>query len=370
MWIEKLPSGKYKYKERYTDPMTGKYKTVSITLDKNTAQAKKMASEILNKKIADKLSSGSEYEDITLGDLIEKYREVMPSRIKASTFSRNKFAHERCKEMFGEDTLCSKLTAPYVRSRMEATDKDAKTLNEYLKRFKALIRFGYEEELIQDVSYLNKLKNFPEENEQSDITEKYLESDELKAVLDAMSLKHWRLLTEFLALSGLRIGEAIPLKISDVDFDNHHIHVTKTYDVANHIVTTPKTAASIDDVFMQPELDNLCHRIRSYMLRQQLENSYKSDLFFQNPSGELIGYPGYRLYFQKVVKEVTGKKLTPHALRHTHASLLMERGVPIEVISRRLRHANSKITKEIYLHVTKKLREQDEKYLSSISLCS
>ena len=39
MWIEKTPSGKFKYVEQYTDYMTGKKKRVSITLEKDTASA-------------------------------------------------------------------------------------------------------------------------------------------------------------------------------------------------------------------------------------------------------------------------------------------------------------------------------------------
>lgn len=47
MWIEKTPSGKFKYVEQYTDYMTGKKKRVSITLEKDTASAKRTALETL-----------------------------------------------------------------------------------------------------------------------------------------------------------------------------------------------------------------------------------------------------------------------------------------------------------------------------------
>ena len=42
MWMDKLPSGKYNYIERYIDPMTGKKKRVSIAFDKNTAKNRKI----------------------------------------------------------------------------------------------------------------------------------------------------------------------------------------------------------------------------------------------------------------------------------------------------------------------------------------
>jgi len=43
MWVEELPNGKFKYFERYKDPLTEKWKKVSITLEKCSRQAEKKA---------------------------------------------------------------------------------------------------------------------------------------------------------------------------------------------------------------------------------------------------------------------------------------------------------------------------------------
>ncbi len=55
-------------------------------------------------------------------------------------------------------------------------------------------------------------------------------------------------------------------------------------------------------------------------------------------------------------------------MSRTHASLLMEQGVNIDIISRRLGHENSAITREIYLHVTKKLKEKDNQEIEKIKI--
>ncbi|WP_422730591.1 tyrosine-type recombinase/integrase [Lactobacillus johnsonii] len=52
------------------------------------------------------------------------------------------------------------------------------------------------------------------------------------------------------------------------------------------------------------------------------------------------------------------KPLSTHIFRHTHASKLAEKGMPIELISKRLGHRDSAITRQIYLHITKKTAEQ------------
>ena len=63
-----------------------------------------------------------------------------------------------------------------------------------------------------------------------------------------------------------------------------------------------------------------------------------------------------------------GRSITPHTLRHTHASLLMEQGIDIDSISKRLGHNDSKVTKEIYLHVTQKLESKRNEQLKAIKI--
>ena len=147
------------------------------------------------------------------------------------------------------------------------------------------------------------------------------------------------------------------------------IHVTKNYDSNNQIVTTPKTACSIREVYMQDDLCDLCKKITIHMLRQRVRKGYgESPLFFQAPDGGYIHYYAYNKYLRETSLKVLGRSITVHALRHTHASLLMENGIDIDAISRRLGHENSKITREIYLHVTKKLRERDNEQLAHVKI--
>jgi integrase len=60
-------------------------------------------------------------------------------------------------------------------------------------------------------------------------------------------------------------------------------------------------------------------------------------------------------------------KLHPHIFRHTHVALLAERGASLETISRRLGHSDSKITRDVYFHVTERMKEQDESFLETVS---
>lgn len=55
MWSEKLPNGKVRYVERYEDPLTGAQKKISVTMDKDTASARKQAQAALQDKISAKV---------------------------------------------------------------------------------------------------------------------------------------------------------------------------------------------------------------------------------------------------------------------------------------------------------------------------
>ena len=104
------------------------------------------------------------------------------------------------------------------------------------------------------------------------------------------------------------------------------------------------------------------------MKQQQLRNNYRTKLFFSDKSGKHIHYFAYNKYLRAITQKTIGRSLTPHSLRHTHASLLFEQGFTVDEVARRLRHGDSQITREVYIHVTKKLKEKDAEKLKAVTL--
>ena len=363
MWVEKVKTG-YKFIERYTDPMTGKYKRVSVVLDKDTAQSRKTAQRALNTKI-DKAMMPQE-KKITLAQLVDLYGQEQIKTVKLQTYSRNLSACNSLIKMLGADTLVNKLTAGYVRERLIASGRENGTLNEWLVRFKGLIRWAYRNDYVSDISYLEKLERFKDIPHRQKIQDKYLEADELKRLLEAMTVTKWKLLTEFLALSGLRFGEAAALYRSDIDLKERVIHVTKTYNQNHDVVTTPKTGTSVRDVYMQDELLSLCKIILFTEAGGKVVRM--SRMLFPGTRREHMQFDCYAKYLREKSEKVLGRRITPHTLRHTHASLLMEQGIDKDAISRRLGHSNSRITEEIYLHITKRLEEKQNEQIKSVKI--
>lgn len=373
MWAEQQSNGKVKFIERYVNPMTGKTGKVSVTMEKDNRSTRKAAEKVLEQKIEQKLkelTSSTAPESVTLQDLVDAYRAEQKRTVKASTYRRNFFYGNAMLETLGPDTLIDRLTAKYIRDRMYARDAKNSTINELLKRTKGILRWGYKNDYIADIAFLNKVSPLPDISYREKIEDKYLETEEFKRLISAMEVTKWKLLTEFLGLSGIRIGEALSLDKRDVDFNDRCIHVTTTYDTNNLIDTAPKSPSSYRDVYMQDDLYDVCKQISTYMLRQSLVNGYgKSPVFFQGEDGGRANYAAYNKYIKENGRRILGReKITAHILRHTHTCMLAENGVQLETITRRLGHEDSKITKQIYLHITKKMRQNDNDQIASVKI--
>ena len=114
MYIEKLPNGKFRCGQSYKDFMTGKFKKVSVVIDRNTASKRKEAENMLQEMI-DNLNKYDEKKDYSLKEVIEKYRVYLKTAVKPSTYYRNYCAGNTFMKIFGSDILVNNLNATFVR---------------------------------------------------------------------------------------------------------------------------------------------------------------------------------------------------------------------------------------------------------------
>lgn len=371
MWAEPQKNGKVKFVERYEHPLTGESHKVSVVMDKDTASTRKLAQEALQDKIADKVAnvtSAVKKDQIRLYELVELYNTSQQLENRSSTCTRNKFAAKSLMRILGKDIIVERITAGYVKEKLAAENEKSGTTNERITRLKALIRWGYQNDYIADIRWLDKLNKLRDDEKAKKLEDKYLEGEELKLLLNNMEVLKWRLLTEFAALSGLRIGEAIALTDKAVNIQERSISVRMTYDPVNHTVSPPKTASSAREVYMQDELYALCRRIKVLMKEERMGCGYRTDLFMSDVNGDYLSYYSYNKYLKEISARVVHKNATTHFLRHTHVALMAEQGIPLDVISRRLGHSSCKVTQNIYFHVTEKLKEKDNQQIKEIKI--
>ena len=361
MWLEPYKD-KYRAIERYIDPVTGKRKRVTTIIDKDTKAARKAAESVLKAKM-EKLSAV--LPSVTVGELADAYLKYQKKTIKPSSYVSTTQHISIIKDALRPDALVARLSARYVADRLAAVSNTDGQYNRNVLYFKAMINWGYVNDYVQDKNWADKIQRI-RISKDVDPAACYLEKEELKRLIGILPRKDHKLMTELLVLSGLRIGEAVALLDSDVDT---HIHVTKTYATGTRLsLDSPKTKSSKRDVFIQPELARVVKKIRTYQKEVQLQTGTKPEYFLPNPDGDMFHDDHYRRTVRQESRKHMDKSVHPHMLRHTHVSLLAEQGIPLDVISRRLGHADSAITRKVYFHVTSKRKKLDESMLSSVKI--
>ena len=377
MWCEPRKNGVV-YRERYKDPLSEKTKIVSVTKQKDTPQNRNKALRELSAKIEVLIqATQSKNVSVTLSQLQSEYLNAQSLVFKQATVKRNRIITSKMIELLGSNSIVDNLTAQYVNSKLLNSYKPISTINTYLTRFKAMLNWGYENDYHDNVKLISKLKLFPDNTDTDTfdtVKGKYLEPDELSIILEYMKnerLWHWYYVTSILALTGLRFGELSALELADVDMEHRLIHITKNYDPNNDIVTSPKTAASIRDVHIQPDLYTELKKCMLWRNEVLLEKGLRTPLLIPNiRTGYYMHHRAYEKFFADTTEKQLGRRLSPHSLRHTHASLLAANGMTPDEIARRLGHNKSIITKNIYIHVTKKIKQTDNDKLDQIKLFS
>ena len=379
MWSQPVdknkPKGKTRFFESVKDPLTGSYKTFSVTMDKYTTATIKTASRVLEERRRAFLIERQRETatDITFGDLVKYFnasRKLDPD-IRSSTQKQAMMKLRPVERLIGTETPIKDLSAGFIKRSLLKSGENAVRLNGYLKILKVILRWGYANDYISDISYLSKLQRWKEDTPyHKRIEDHYMEKEELEKLIDGMADRKYKLLTRFLVLSGLRIGELIALEKYDVDIDGRVIHVTKNRQAVTQVTGLPKNSTSYRDVYMQDELASVCAEINQ--LIEMLGT--KSKLFFPNADGDYLRHDAISKYFRENSERILGRRVTPHMLRHTHVSLVVEASmlagtqISLDDIAERLGHANSKITKEIYYHKTNLVKEAVNRKLDSLHI--
>lgn len=161
-------------------------------------------------------------------------------------------------------------------------------------------------------------------------------------------------------LGGLRLGEVIALKWSDIDFDTARLSITKAAQYVSglgNFEKTPKNDSSKRPV-MLPEI--ALEKLRELQSEQSIEKEnlgsqwVDNDNVFTQWNGERIAYGTVSHWFAKWIAATDLPKVTFHGLRHSHASLLIANGEDIARVSKRLGHSRISTTLDIYTHADNK----------------
>ncbi len=367
MYCEKLSNGKVRYIQTYKDYLSGANRKVYAVFDKDTSRNRMLAAQQLSAKIEQKRSENGFGKDLYVTTLKERYLAYLARQNKESSMIVIRSQMNTLSELLGNIHI-KNVTAALVNQRLLETNRNNKTINAYISRWKMFYRWCYSQGYVENTDCADRLTKFKTEPPRLRNIQKYLERSELTAVLSNIENERMRYFAKFLALTGCRIGEATALLESDVDMENRTITINKTYSHETHKSSSTKTETSERTIYIQDELFQMLREYRAWRLRDLFRNAADTDYLFYSAHYKPFCHSKFRDAFSEATLKVTGRRLTVHSLRHTHASLLFEQGASLDLVSERLGHADSAITKEIYLHITKKRKSAYFEQIKKISI--
>jgi site-specific recombinase XerD len=154
--------------------------------------------------------------------------------------------------------------------------------------------------------------------------------DILSMIDNTENLKH-KLLLEILYSSGLRVGEAVNLKISDIDVDRNIIRVNQG--------KGSKDRQSI-----------LSKKLKEDLLKYLCTKRDNDIYLFSKRENHIVIKTAQKIVDNAAKRVKLNKKVTPHMLRHSFATHLLENGTDIRYIQKLLGHSRLETT-QIYTHV-------------------
>jgi integrase/recombinase XerD len=161
-----------------------------------------------------------------------------------------------------------------------------------------------------------------------------LSKDEVKSMISNSNGDKSRLLIKMLYSSGLRVSECLNLSLEDIDFSEGFCTVRQGKGNKDRLTVVSRS--------LLDELD-------CYLKKNQISGG----LIFRNRSGDNLTVRNVQKIVSLTAKRAGIKKsVTPHKLRHSFATHLLESGVSIRIIQELLGHSNLQTT-QIYTHVSK-----------------
>lgn len=194
----------------------------------------------------------------------------------------------------------------------------------------------------------------------TDIEERaYLNAEHCKKLLTIINEFNNPQLTRLIRIllfTGMRIGEITALHWNDVDFEKSTLTIRYSLyrSKGQYKLGTPKTKSSARVISLPPQvMETLMEQLNWQKQRKQDAGSRWIDrgTVFTGEYGEYMNGNYVNSEFKELLKKHDFPNVHIHDLRHANASLLINMGVPVKVISEHLGHCDTRTTENIYAHV-------------------
>ncbi|MCC0662643.1 site-specific integrase [Clostridioides sp. ZZV15-6597] len=306
--------------------------------------------------------------NITVVDRCVKYLEDKKINFSPNTLkNRRDIIKNQIQPFFDEMKLTDitpSILQTYINTIYNKTAlNSAKNIVGFLK---AVLKEAYRLKEIQE----NICEFIITPNKRDTTTHNFYTKEEAKSLLEKskdtiLSIPIYLMLT-----LGLRFGETVALRWSDIELDKKTIHVNQILVYVDSVVSfkEPKTSKSKRTLSAPDELISLLKEEKLKQNKLKLQGILKNelDLVCLNSKFKPWTQPNFCIPFKRLLKNNNLRHIKIHELRHTNASLLLLAGTNIKIISERLGHTDIKITMNRYSHILDEMDKEASENISNV----